>query len=579
MTDCNQGKSSPVLNARELLCRVCGERFLFRGNEQALFARRGWVLPKRCPVCRKAEQDLRAKKIARRENLKWQMEKAAEKELFNNRLKDWRVVTEDKIRPESDDVLYIIGNGFDLMHGVRSSYYAFRDSLGKQSPLRQALEDFTTAENVWMDFEATLAQFDMKSMCSSFMVDTCLDLFGGYDADAKAADLSLAAEMAAGPILTVANELPARFRRWVETLCIGTEDRPLRGMLRNGRVLCFNYTEFIETLYGVPEENVCYIHGCRRKKKYHQKEKLVLGHMPGASEEAYDFDDDFFVKTKNPYQLYLIDAIQEQVFQLISESDVALTKNCADIISAHEAFFAGLTGIKDVIVIGHSYAPVDGAYFAEIAARLPDIKNIDWHFGCHGLRDLEQLERLLATLGIERAAVAVFRTDDITVTPLNGEKQHESLESLPIERLWCRSSDGRWVVKTTGCMLFIVNQGRPEADYKIIFSSYIANAFFTPFGEYLFVVMRGADPGLLLFGITDGQWNFIGELENIPNQSLINPRLRHVFLTNQEITFVYNNHLRTYALADGMLMSNKALRNARSFSYDGMDICHLFRRR
>lgn len=94
----------------------------------------------------------------------------------------------------------------------------------------------------------------------------------------------MAVETAADSIITVAEELPQRFRKWVETLSIGTADRPLENMFQSGKVLCFNYTEFVETLYGIPKENVCYIHGCRRKKKYHPKERLVLGHLPGASD-------------------------------------------------------------------------------------------------------------------------------------------------------------------------------------------------------------------------------------------------------------------------------------------------------
>lgn len=36
----------------------------------------------------------------------------------------------EKVAPDTEDkVLYVIGNGFDLMHGVRSSYYYFGRTL------------------------------------------------------------------------------------------------------------------------------------------------------------------------------------------------------------------------------------------------------------------------------------------------------------------------------------------------------------------------------------------------------------------------------------------------------------------
>lgn len=40
-------------------------------------------------------------------------------------------------------------------------------------------------------------------------------------------------------------------------------------------------------MYGVSEKNICYIHGCRRKKKGKSKERLILGHKPGASDEDF----------------------------------------------------------------------------------------------------------------------------------------------------------------------------------------------------------------------------------------------------------------------------------------------------
>lgn len=105
-------------------------------------------MPKRCPICRKAEHEKRKKEVERLEGVEWQRRKATEKELFDRELKEWNVIPLDEVSSENDHVLYIIGNGFDLMHGVRSSYYAFRDSLGKQSRLRTALEYYLTPDDI-----------------------------------------------------------------------------------------------------------------------------------------------------------------------------------------------------------------------------------------------------------------------------------------------------------------------------------------------------------------------------------------------------------------------------------------------
>lgn len=569
----------PIYYTQELSCKMCGKAFVFRNYERELFEQRGYANPKHCPLCRKATQEQREEEIELIENQKWQQKKSEDKKTFNHRLSEWKVVPKEDIHFSNDHVLYVIGNGFDLMHGVRSSYYAFRDTLGKNSALLHALENFITFEDIWADFEEALAHFNINAMSNGVIVDNWLDILGAYDEDAGASEFFQATEAAANPIMTVVNELPRRFRMWVESLSIGTDDRPLQDILRkNGQVLCFNYTEFIETLYGFHEDNICYIHGCRRKKKYFPKERLILGRMPQEVTYSYDFDDNSLKWIKDPFKLSMIDVAQDNVIRLISEGDEALTKNCSDIIYAQDTFFAGLDKIEDIVTIGHSLSPVDWDYFTEIVSRIPNIKDVRWYFGCHGLRDLDNLEKLLVKLGIARSAVSIFRTDDITVTYLKDNALSGTVKRLPVEKKLCTSSDGRWLVKTLDLSFLIVNQESLAVDYKVVFSSYVSKAFFNQSGKYLFAIIHGSNQGIFLFRVVDNHWSFVNELESIPNQNLINRRLCYVFLTAQDIIFVYNNRTRKYSLTDGSLVSNKALRNARNYVYDGEDVSQFFKR-
>ncbi len=572
MAGSNKETRNTIHGAQELTCLCCGERFIFSGVTQEYFEHRGWSIPKRCPSCRK-EARIRRKAVAEQIAHKaWQQKKVKEQEKFVALLKQWPVIPIDEIRPKNDHVLYIIGNGFDLMHGVNSSYYAFRDSLGERNPLRQILETYLTPKDIWADFENALAHFNISAMGSRFMADNWLDFMNAYGEDAGAAEFYMAVEAAATPIQIVAQELPRRFRMWVESLSVRTEDRPLIGLFRKGKVLCFNYTEFVETLYRIPEQNVCYIHGCRRRKRHHPEDRLILGHMPGASDDAFDFDDDSHLRIKGPYKQAMSQIAQDQILQLIADYDEGLTKNCHEIIAAHTAFFSALCEIETVIVIGHSFSPVDWDYFAEVAANLSNGKHTHWYFGCHGLRDLNNLEQMRKKLNIEDSNLFVFRTDEIHVTPMMDERMKSPAGTLPKEKLRCSSPDGKWTVKTSANWLYIVDQETQAVDYKVQFSASISRAFFFHAGDYLAVIIRGADPGVFLFCLKNGHWRFANELESSPNQSLLNSRLRHVFLTDQDLSFVYNNRIRKYSLSDGALINNQALRNARSYSYAGEDI-------
>lgn len=324
-----------------------------------------------------------------------------EKELFETEVHAYKPIPMDSIIP-SAQTLYLIGNGFDLMHRVPSSYYNFRDSLDKRNGLRDALETVLMAEDIWADFESALGTLNLDLMGNRRSVDKWLDYFGFYDdEDDSAAKFYLAVEAAATPIANLVNSLQPSFCRWVNHLEVGTEERPLVNLIHaDGKVLNFNYTEFIETLYGV--KNVCYIHGNRKKK-----EKLILGHKPGVVANCNEHDR----KLTNYWQA-VIDVARDNVLDLVGQYDKDLTKDSQDIINCHQDFFNGLTGIDRIIVIGHSISPVDWDYFAEVKEKT---ENAHWYFGIHGLNDLHNMSELIKNLNIKK--YSVFRTDGIRTKP------------------------------------------------------------------------------------------------------------------------------------------------------------------
>ena len=159
------------------------------------------------------------------------------------------------------------------------------------------------------------------------------------------------------------------------------------------KVLNFNYTEFVETLYGAKRENICYIHGCRRNDKGKKPDEIILGHKPGMEEEQWDKVELKPFKFKNPYKRYIMEAAMETAVREAAWYDESTTKKCGDIIKNHKDFFDGLSSIEEVFVIGHSLSEVDYPYFEEVRSRC-DAK---WHIGYHSLDDMK---RLIATYAL-----------------------------------------------------------------------------------------------------------------------------------------------------------------------------------
>lgn len=527
------------------ICKSCGKNFLVvrwpnNKSKEHVY----------CSICWKKHLEQKEKEKQEHESKKWAEKRKQDQLIFNGKLASWDLEELSEIKPTPGKTLYIIGNGFDLMHGVESSYYSFRDSLGKHSDIRDTLEIYWTPEDIWADFEEGLAHFDANFMAGRDNVDMYLDDFGAFDEDASRADYFAAIDSAAWPLEEVSRELPKRFRRWVEQLSVQTSDRPLKSLFVEGKVLDFNYTEFVEDLYDVPYADVCYIHGCRRKLFGKPKEKLILGHGFGASDDSYVLNQ----RDRKPktYRQALIDMAQERVLNSISNWDEELTKNTGDIIKAHEGFFQDLRGTKDIVVIGHSLSVVDAPYFQKIV-EVVGKGDVHWHIGVHGLRDLKNLEGLMEALEVSKDDISIFRTDIIHVTKT--QKDNVQPNSTPKVRILDTSKDGLWRAKKSHPELSIERVEDEKVSYQVIYPNGLRKAFFDSSGERLFMIEGHST--IYLFAIINGEWQFVCAYLDV-----LNNRLRKVFMNSDTITFVYNNRVTQYSLIDGKTITNKQLEKA-----------------
>lgn len=396
-------------------CKDCGRAFEITPGEQAHFKSLGFALPKRCPACRKVRRDTRKaeaeKEKARRSAIekaqkqkKWEEEEAKLEELLKTcPFRQTSVI--DLVLNNPAKTLVIIGNGFDIMHGAKSSYWDFQKSLGKNSILRFYLETYLDVKDLWWNLEEALGQMNYSIFLNPEVINMWLEDFGAYDPDAQSANFFQAVETAIQPAFEIPRELNRRFRQWVQTLKVEDTPRLFSSMLRGDyKVLCFNYTEFIESLYGAKEDHICYIHGCRKTRKGRKPDKLILGHKPGAEEEQWDKVRLKPYKFKGPYKRYIMESALETAVRETAWYDESTTKKCAYIIKSHARFFDDLTGTEEVYVIGHSLSEVDYPYFQEVVKRT----DAAWYIGYHSLDDMKRLMTFAGVMGLDK--VTVFRT-------------------------------------------------------------------------------------------------------------------------------------------------------------------------
>lgn len=276
----------------------------------------------------------------------------------------------------------MIGNGFDLHHGIPSRFSDFGRRVGEVAPdILELIDDYLFVdEDFWNCFEARLATFD-----SDNVIDHAEQFLVPYSAedwsDAFHHDFEYEIEQVVDGL---SRKLRSRFAEWIRGLPTPQPGSvPLvRCVDPTARFLSFNYTPTLQRLYGVPDPNVLHIHG----RSSDPDGDIVLGHgWERMSDEMLrrEVNADTDTRVAGGYQL--IDDYFADTF-----------KPTERLIERHRAQFDGLCDVSEVVVLGHSLADVDAPYFREIITRIRPAAT--WTVSCHSEPSLEQAR--LEALGV-----------------------------------------------------------------------------------------------------------------------------------------------------------------------------------
>lgn len=278
--------------------------------------------------------------------------------------------------------LAIVGNGFDMALKLPSSFGAFEAYVAAHDrDVHEAIEDYLHVNGDWRDLEEAFAWFDGPSA-----MDEAAEQLVGYGADDWSDSYHHAPQQAAQDI---AKALTKGIRRhlaeWARTLDAtrvpGLVTMPLSQEIP---YLQFNYTSTLQRVFHVPDANVLHIHGQAARG-----DELVLGHArPPAGAKTLS----------TPHDHEDADVRMREAAQILDDVLDATSKRSPDVIAANASFFAGLSGVGHVIVLGHSLAEVDHPYFEEVRRHVrPDAL---WRVSCYSDGDRVRAEKLRQVLGI-----------------------------------------------------------------------------------------------------------------------------------------------------------------------------------
>lgn len=260
-----------------------------------------------------------------------------------------------------NNTLFIIGNGFDLAHGIKSSYWNFREWLVLNKYNLVGMMDifFSNQRDVWSSIEQALGEYDEGSILDYCRPDEEFDYEHSLSSSARVEDSPMAIFR---PVL---EEFRQAFRDWVNSIEISGIEKVYK-LNTDSRYLSFNYTDTLETVYGIAPNQVTHIHGSRLND-----EEYIIGHNNNRNPSSV-WDDDGLTFEQQAY---------ENIIVWMNEFTKQYNRNIAN----HSSFFDSLYDIKQIIVIGHSMSKVDWPYFREIIKNIG--KEIPWIVYCHSIDD------------------------------------------------------------------------------------------------------------------------------------------------------------------------------------------------
>lgn len=283
--------------------------------------------------------------------------------------------------------LYIIGNGFDLYHGIQSSYYNFKTYLKQvDNSLFDLVEIYLSPDEKWSDLEVSLASLD-----SDYLTDNASNFLVSYGADdwsdAYHHDYQYEIEQV---VESLSSKLKEHFTKWIKQLSIPNKDEVTEKLLDikpNAKYLSFNYTNTLKKIYDIKESNILFIHGNAKE----EQSDLILGHawnpanIPPLSEDDYERMDVRVIEGSEIINRYF-----HKTF-----------KQTSKIIEDNANYFNNLKTVSHIYVLGHSLSDVDIEYFEAIIAQT-DSNKVNWTVSYYNVEEMKKHQQTMNKLGVHK---------------------------------------------------------------------------------------------------------------------------------------------------------------------------------
>ncbi len=288
--------------------------------------------------------------------------------------------------------LYIIGNGFDIYHNINSKYSDFKEYVeNNDSQLFAALDNYFNSDELWSDFEETLAYIDTDTILDeasndllSYADDEWSDAYNhNYQYDIQTAV----------DIVTV--HLRNHFTNWI--LQVQIPFNPKLTLDKESKYFTFNYTNTLASNYRIDPQNILYIHN----KAIDDNSLLILGHS------RIPIEDELFI-TNNDEDT---DVRVAEGNEILDKYFADTYKNTDTIIRENHDYFTKLNDVTEIFVLGHSISKVDIKYFEEINLHVHP--NTNWTVSYRCIEQREENRAKILSLGVAENRITMITFDEL----------------------------------------------------------------------------------------------------------------------------------------------------------------------
>lgn len=319
--------------------------------------------------------------------------------------------------------LYIIGNGFDIYHGLDTKYQSFAKYLADIDneiyklfltyyELPDISEDPVTDEEyaAWATFELALADLDYVQVLedhSDSIANPGAEDFKDGDWHTYEIEMKMIIEKLTGQLINNFNSFILNVN-YPDNI----EDKKIN-ILPQSLFLNFNYTETIEKYYDVSTNDICYIH----HKANIADSNIILGHGTDPAnfiekdpEPPKNLSEEELEQWRNNMSEQYDYSYESAKTKILSYYTKAF-KNTENIIKQNFDFFKNLSNVENIYVLGHSISEVDIKYFETVVNTAN--KDANWFVTYYSDREKQNHFETLTNLGIKSQNLNQIKMEDL----------------------------------------------------------------------------------------------------------------------------------------------------------------------